>query len=95
MKQFDLYLGHDIPGGGVVTDENLLDFLRYETLLECFTLIEARGAWNGTMEDTTILRIIAPAPFIHNVRQVARSYKSAFNQEAVLLTVTDIESETI
>jgi hypothetical protein len=95
MTQFDLYLGQDIPGGDTVSDQNILDFLRYDALLECFTLIKAQGSWNGKQEETTILRILEPISFYSTAQTIARKYKEAFSQEAVFLTATNVRGELI
>ena len=95
-KQYDLYLGHNVPEANdwPVTDDELDEFLLCEVPLEGYTLIKAQGSWNGEREETTILRIIG-ADLGNTVRGIGRAYKARFGQEAVYLTVTDVEGELL
>ena len=97
MRQYDLYLGHNVPGANdwPVTDDELNEFLMCEVPLEGYTLIKAQGVWNGEREDTTILRVISYGNDLEIVRAIGRAYKTRFGQEAVYLTVTDVEGELL
>ena len=89
-----LYLGRNIPGGGVVADSALHAFLAEEVTRrfpDGFTVWDATGHWRGSSgvterEHTTVLMVLQPALGAADslVRAVALSYKVRFRQEAVL-----------
>lgn len=92
-QEWRLYMGANIPGGGVVTDEDFERFVRFEvdTRLDGYTLYaDARGAWKGEQERVRILLSIGGDGL--KVQAVARAYAKAFGQECVMLTVSDIRA---
>jgi hypothetical protein len=97
LKQYDLYLGHNHPQypGNPITSREILRFIRGQTLLSCYTLIKAQGAWDNEIEDTTILRIIEAEDYAPVAREIARNYKHAFSQQAVLLTITNLNESVL
>ena len=93
-----------------VTDDELNEFLRLirgdapsiisefllrEVPLESYTLIKAQGTWRDEREETTILRVIGEDKDLNIMRTIGKAYKARFGQEAVYLTVTDVEGELL
>jgi hypothetical protein len=94
MNTFQLYLGRNIPTGGVVTDHQLAAFLRVDVTPRFlgFTVQNALGYWKGEPEDTVILTICCDECDQPKVAEVAQLYKELFRQESVgVLTLPAIE----
>jgi hypothetical protein len=59
------------------------------------TLLHGIGKWEGVAEQSVIIEIIAPAIEAQRVYALAAEIKIANHQQAVLVTVKDVESELI
>lgn len=84
-----LYCGMSMPGGGVVTDAQIEQFVvevvepRFP---DGFTIWRARGAWMGGREETTVIEIghANDAASKQRVKEIASEYVRRFHQSAVL-----------
>lgn len=81
MNTYQLFMGRDIPSGGVVTNSDIMKFLdRVDELVDGYTYHEAMGCWQGEAENAIVLTIAAPR---EDVLLVADTYKDMFKQLAV------------
>ena len=88
-KTYQLFMGRDIPSGGVVTDRDWNAFM-HEVLDEYFdgyTVSDVDGVWKGTHESTKCVSICTHK--VEYVRAVAQAYKDLFAQDSVALQVLD------
>lgn len=102
MKQFDLYVGHDLNGH---TEHELGCTVRDAIKAHCdvmypagYTLIDAQGCWQGGREDTTIVRLILDervAGTEDKVRRLAGDLKAALWQEAVMVVTTTVDADFV
>jgi hypothetical protein len=84
---YKLYCGRNIPTSTqTVSYKDFINFLTSQKLFEGLTFIEAKGFWNGELEDTFIIEIVTNDK--QKVKELARSYKTIFTQESVLLIET-------
>lgn len=60
---------------------------------EGFTVIHAKGYWQGQAEDSLIIEIVATPQDRIRIVQIAQNIKSANGQQAVMLTIQPIEVE--
>ncbi len=69
---------------------NLLD-----SFLQGYTLIDARGVWNGEPEDSLIIEWLTTSNNRYIVDQIARQIKISNDQQAVLVQEIDVRSRLI
>jgi hypothetical protein len=84
-----LYCGMSMPGGGVVTDAQIEQFLTEVVeprFPDGFTVWRARGAWMGGREETVVIEIghANDAASKKRVQEIASQYVRRFQQSAVL-----------
>lgn len=98
--KFSLHFGDDIQGRDVVDDIAFQGFLAdiVTPRFSGFTLIEAKGYWEGNPEETRILEIVVPYTFQdalqttrETVHKVARAYAIRFKQDAVMVTEENVQ----
>ena len=94
MKQYDLYFGRDIKGGRYVSFGHWDKFVK-EVISERFsgfTVIPCTGHWKGDREDTFIVRILVEDDLYTSstIAQIRSAYKYEFQQESVMLVVSDV-----
>jgi hypothetical protein len=102
-----LYVGRDIPGGGVVDDAAWDAFLREEAtprFPDGLTTYATRGQWLGAngqvvREEAFVLEVMHPASAAaegeRKVREIAAAYRVRFRQEAVLWTRDRVEARLL
>ena len=102
-----LYVGRDIPGGGVVDDAAWEAFLREEAtprFPDGLTTYATRGQWLGAngqvvREEAFVLEVMHPASAAaegeRKVREIAAAYRVRFRQEAVLWTRDRVEARLL
>ena len=88
--QFQLYLGRNIPGSGKVSKALIQEFIAQEVTprFDGFTMTEGVGFWKGEQESVTILTFITDEAT--KVAEIADAFKSAFRQDSVLMTETQL-----
>jgi hypothetical protein len=87
-RNYLLYLGMNIPGGGTVGGVEFEAFLGREVhpRVDGFTMWSGTGFWRGEAEATTIIEVIGDGRRLPDaVAAIAAAYKQAFRQEAVLV----------
>jgi len=90
--RLEMAMGRNIPDAGTVTDAMFDYFVRefIGPVLEFCTIIDGIGYWKGEREMTKILYMDIPESDVEQMtakfEQIANSYKTAFRQEAVLIS---------
>jgi uncharacterized protein DUF3574 len=95
-----LYCGRSKPDGTLVTLPAIEEFLRAEvaTQYDDFTVTFTVGYRGVSREYSFVIGVITDPskyPVDFRPRQIANAYKKAFDQEAVLVTQQEIESELV
>ena len=93
MKTHSITLGMNIPDAGTVTNQMWIDFLNVTVLasLEYATITDAIGIYKGTLEKSKVISITTEDPaMVDALRKVGDAYKNAFNQDAIMYTVTAV-----
>ena len=83
----------NIPDAGTVTNQMWIDFLKVSVLasLEYATITDAIGIYKGTVEKSKVISITTEDPAaVDALRKVGDAYKAAFNQDAIMYTVTAV-----
>jgi len=60
-----------------------------------YTVLIGTGEWKGELASTLIIEIIGESVELRYAQKLAHAIKKLNNLDAVLLTVTDIQTETI
>ena len=93
MQTHSITLGLNIPNAGSVTNQMWIDFLNVTVLasLEYATITDAIGIYKGTLEKSKVISITTEDPaMVDALRKVGDAYKNAFNQDAIMYTVTAV-----
>ena len=93
MQTHSITLGMNIPNAGSVTNQMWIDFLNVTVLasLEYATITDAIGIYKGTLEKSKVISITTEDPaMVDALRKVGDAYKNAFNQDAIMYTVTNV-----
>ena len=93
MKTHSITLGMNIPNAGTVTNQMWIDFLNVTVLasLEYATITDSIGIYKGTLEKSKVISITTEDPaMVDALREVGDAYKNAFNQDAIMYTVTAV-----
>ena len=83
----------NIPDAGTVTNQMWIQFLNDTVLasLEYATITDALGIYKGTLERSKVISISTEDPAaVDALRKVGDAYKAAFNQDAIMYTVTAV-----
>ena len=83
----------NIPDAGTVTNQMWIQFLNDTVLasLEYATITDALGIYKGTLERSKVISISTEDPAaIDALVKVGDAYKKAFNQDAIMYTVTEV-----
>lgn len=100
----ELFLGRNIPDGGVVSDSAFAHFVDAEVVTKLpsgFTLYDATGLYRSTSgtavrESTKVLVVLYRAEdrvSSHAVEELIASYKRQFRQESVLRVTQRVRAE--
>ena len=93
MQTHSITLGMNIPNAGTVTNQMWIDFINVTVLasLEYATITDAIGIYKGTLEKSKVISITTEDPAaVDALVAVGDAYKAAFNQDAVMYTVTPV-----
>ena len=93
MKTHSITLGMNIPTAGTVTNQMWIDFLNVTVLasLEYATITDSIGIYKGTLEKSKTISVTTEDPAaVDALRKVGDAYKAAFNQDAIMYTVTNV-----
>ena len=93
MKTHSITLGMNIPDAGTVTNQMWIDFLHVTVLasLEYATITDSIGIYKGTLEKSKTISVTTEDPAaVDALRKVGDAYKAAFNQDAIMYTVTAV-----
>ena len=93
MQTHSITLGMNIPDAGTVTNQMWIDFLNVTVLasLEYATITDAIGIYKGTLEKSKVISITTEDPAaVDALVAVGDAYKAAFNQDAIMYTVTPV-----
>ena len=93
MQTHSITLGMNIPNAGTVTNQMWIQFLNDTVLasLEYATITDALGIYKGTLERSKVISISTEDPAaIDALVKVGDAYKKAFNQDAIMYTVTAV-----
>ena len=93
MQTHSISLGMNIPNAGTVTNQMWIQFLNDTVLasLEYATITDAIGIYKGTLEKSKVISITTEDPkAVDARRKVGDAYKNAFNQDAIMYTVTAV-----
>ena len=83
----------NIPNAGTVTNQMWIQFLNDTVLasLEYATITDALGIYQGTLERSKVISITTEDPAaMKALAKVGDAYKAAFNQDAIMYTVTNV-----
>ena len=93
MQTHSITLGMNIRDAGTVTNQMWIQFLNDTVLasLEYATITDALGIYKGTLERSKVISISTEDPAaVDALRKVGDAYKQAFNQDAIMYTVTAV-----
>ena len=93
MQTHSITLGMNIPNAGTVTKQMWIDFLNVTVLasLEYATITESIGIYKGTLEKSKTISVTTEDPDVRRaLAKVGDAYKAAFNQDAIMYTVTNV-----
>ena len=93
MQTHSITLGRNIKDAGTVTNQMWIQFLNDTVLasLEYATITDAIGIYKGTLEKSKVISITTEDPkAVDALRKVGDAYKNAFNQDAIMYTVTAV-----
>ena len=93
MQTHSITLGMNIPNAGTVTNQMWIQFLNDTVLasLEYATITDALGIYQGTLERSKVISITTEDPAaMKALAKVGDAYKAAFNQDAIMYTVTNV-----
>ena len=93
MQTHSITLGMNIPDAGTVTNQMWSDFLNVTVLasLEYATITDSVGIYKGTLEKSKTISVTTEDPAaVDALRKVGDAYKAAFNQDAIMYTVTAV-----
>ena len=83
----------NIPDAGTVTNQMWIDFLNVTVLasLEYATITDAIGIYKSQLEKSKVISITTEDPAaVDALHKVGDAYKNAFNQDAIMYTVTAV-----
>lgn len=60
-----------------------------------YTVLKGRGVWGGMVEPCTVVIVLSEAQKIGFIRDAARSIRQDLEQEAVILTATQVHVEEL
>ena len=83
----------NIPNAGTVTNQMWIQFLNDTVLasLEYATITDAIGIYQGTIEKSKVISVTTEDPAVMKaLTEVGDAYKKAFNQDAIMYTVTNV-----
>ena len=93
MQTHSITLGMNIPNAGTVTNQMWIDFLNVTVLasLEYATITDAIGIYKKQLEKSKVISITTEDPAaVDALLKVGDAYKKAFNQDAIMYTVTAV-----
>ena len=93
MQTHSITLGMNIPNAGSVTNQMWIDFLNVTVLasLEYATITDSIGIYQGPLEKSKTISVTTEDPAaVDALRKVGDAYKAAFNQDAIMYTVTAV-----
>ena len=93
MQTHSITLGMNIPNAGTVTNQMWIQFLNDTVLasLEYATITDSIGIYKGTIEKSKTISVTTEDPAaVDALQQVGDAYKQAFNQDAIMYTVTAV-----
>ena len=93
MQTHSITLGQNIPNAGTDTNQMWIDFLNVTVLasLEYATITDSVGIYKGTLEKSKTISVTTEDPAaVDALRKVGDAYKAAFNQDAIMYTVTAV-----
>ena len=93
MQTHSITLGMNIPDAGTVTNQMWIQFLNDTVLasLEYATITDSIGIYQGTLEKSKTISVTTEDPAaVDALRKVGDAYKAAFNQDAIMYTVTAV-----
>ena len=93
MQTHSITLGMNIPNAGTVTNQMWIDFLNVTVLasLEYATITDSVGIYKGNLEKSKTISVTTEDPAaVDALRKVGDAYKAAFNQDAIMYTVTAV-----
>ena len=93
MQTHSITLGQNIPNAGPVTNQMWIQFLNATVLasLEYATITDAIGIYKKQLEKSKVISITTEDPAaVDALLKVGDAYKNAFNQDAIMYTVTAV-----
>jgi hypothetical protein len=102
MIKTTMYFGRTISGPGGASEVTYFDLLDFrekviDKYFDGYTYFEAYGMWKGVKEKSFVVEIIHEKAYENasKVSAIAEEYKSLFNQEAVAITVQELNFQLI
>ena len=93
MQTHSITLGMNIPNAGTVTNQMWIDFLNVTVLasLEYATITDSVGIYKKQLEKSKTISVTTEDPAaVDALLKVGDAYKAAFNQDAIMYTVTAV-----
>jgi hypothetical protein len=102
MIKTTMYFGRTISDMGGATEVTHFDFVGFREIVidnyfDGYTFFEAFGMWKGVREQVYVVEIIHEKAYENasKVAAIAEEYKKLFDQEAVAITVQEINFQLI
>ena len=93
MQTHSITLGMNIPNAGKVTNQMWIDFLNSKVLaaLDYATITDSIGIYKGTLEKSKTISVTTDdTAAVDSLLEVGDAYKKAFNQDAIMYSVTAV-----
>ena len=98
MRLRRVYCGRTRRGGEPVTEREFTEFLTdtVSKTLSAFTVVAANGYWQSESEESSVIEWVDSTDEGEaEVARIAIAYKHRFNQDAVLVTASELEASLI
>ncbi len=97
MNKFELYLGRHKPDGFLVSPAQFRQFLTEtaDKTLTGYTVLSARGYWEGEPEESFLLTYLGEAWDDPVVRSIGAAYCRQFTQHSVYFTAQPLAAATL
>lgn len=102
MIKTTMYFGRTISGPGGASEVTYFDWIGFraeviDKYFDGYTYFEARGMWKGDLEQAYVVEIIhqKASENASKITAIAEEYKKLFDQEAVAITVQELNFQLI
>ena len=96
-REYKVYCGMSLKHGEVseAAWQRFCDKHVSEAFPDGYTVLDATGYWRSAKERSKVILIVAPAAAREKVLSVARQYRKEFDQDAVLISSSEAETDVV